>query len=161
MDCRRTRELLDALSDGELQFDLAKAVLGHLKSCPPCRSEADELRSLGLAVRRVGAIEVPGGLAGRIVSEARFVRVAPIKPSLRSAWPRVAALLAGAAAVIWIATPLAMRERPVFDEAAPLRLLVSDAHIDLDLVGSFANDLAGLSRLPEGRLMAELADIKQ
>lgn len=161
MDCRRTRELLSALSDGELQFDLAKAVLGHLKGCQPCRLEADELQSLGIAVRRAGATEVPGGLAGRIVREAQLVRVGPVTPSWRSAWPRLAALLAGAAAVAWIATPLALRERPAFDATAPLRRLVSEAHIDLDLAGSFANDLAGLARLPEGRLIGEMADIKR
>ena len=158
MDCHRTQALLCPLIDGELPLDLSGSVLDHLQRCPACRAAADELRSVGALVREL-AEPAPAGLGARILGEARAGRARP-RPwasGIASAWPRAAAMLAGAAAVVLISSPLkSAPSRSPVDSRSGFQRLVTESQADLELAGSFSGDFRVLAARPEGRLMYDL-----
>ncbi len=47
MNCRKTRSLLSAFYDNELEPILTKQIRGHIKSCARCRKELAALHRLG------------------------------------------------------------------------------------------------------------------
>ncbi|MFY9343685.1 MAG: zf-HC2 domain-containing protein [Planctomycetota bacterium] len=162
MDCQRARECLSPLADGELPVGLVREVLGHLRQCDSCRRELAALRAIGDGIRSIGATDVPGGLAARVVAAAgtaALVRRSARWPVLHTVGPRLAGLLAGAALVAIAMAPITGLPSPTGREALPLAALVSDAHFDVELHGSFAGDLARLTGHPEGQLLAELVGV--
>lgn len=52
MNCRDTARFLNPYVDGELDLTSALAIEEHLQTCPRCRAQETELRSLRAAMRR-------------------------------------------------------------------------------------------------------------
>ena len=57
--CRRTHRDLQAYLDGEVGEDVAWAVARHLADCDDCYGEADAIRSVKNAVRKLGVAPDP------------------------------------------------------------------------------------------------------
>jgi anti-sigma factor RsiW len=53
------RAKLSAWHDGELPADLMNSVADHLRNCPYCRKEIEELNRVDLLVRSLPGFEVP------------------------------------------------------------------------------------------------------
>ncbi len=161
MDCQRTRELLSPLGDGELPLDLSGAVLAHLEGCAPCRAEADALRSISVIVRDV-AEAAPAGLGARILGEARAQQASTgrWRPRLVSVLPRIAAVVAGAAAAATFLTPLTSAPVRDISPRSPLHLLAFESQAELELAGSFGADFRVLARSPEVQLMYDIAGVR-
>ena len=161
MDCQRTRELLSPLGDGELPLDLSGAVLAHLEGCAPCRAEADGLRFISSIVREV-AEPAPAGLGARILGEARARQATTgrWRPRLVSVLPRIAAVVAGAAAAATFLTPLTSAPARDISPRSPLHLLAFESQAELELAGSFGADFRVLARSPEVQLMYDIAGVR-
>jgi anti-sigma factor RsiW len=66
MTCEETRELLDALHDGELQPATFAAVETHLRTCTSCSATLAAHEALREKVRSLGRIPAPEALAAKI-----------------------------------------------------------------------------------------------
>jgi anti-sigma factor RsiW len=66
MKCEETRELLDALHDGELQSATHAAVEAHLRTCQSCSAAFTAHESLRAKVRSLGRTPAPLMLAAKI-----------------------------------------------------------------------------------------------
>jgi len=66
MKCEETRELLDALHDGELQPATLAAVETHLSTCSSCSGVLAAHEALREKVRSLGRTPAPEGLAAKI-----------------------------------------------------------------------------------------------
>ncbi len=59
MNCHRARSMISRFLDHELSEDLLRAFEDHLASCPVCRKETEELRSLLEIVERPADMPAP------------------------------------------------------------------------------------------------------
>lgn len=71
MDCRQVREELSAYIDGVLGESLLLQLEAHLKGCPHCAAEAEELREVVGMVRALGDIAPPEGFRGRVMARVK------------------------------------------------------------------------------------------
>lgn len=71
MDCRQIREELSAYIDGVLNEPLLQKVEAHLKACPGCAAEAEELREVVGMVRALGDIAPPAEFRGQVMARLR------------------------------------------------------------------------------------------
>lgn len=67
MDCTRCRAELSGLLDGELPPTIERSARAHLRACPACREDMEQLRAAVTLVRSVPAIAPPAGLEERIL----------------------------------------------------------------------------------------------
>jgi len=156
---------LGAFADGELSLSSARLLMDHLDGCAICRADLDEMRATSGLLRELHCAP-PRDLGANIRVAARSSLERHRKPHhwavqrwTAAAWPRVAAMLVGAACVSLFVSP-----SPVVgnnDSGArnsSLGHLMREADGGLGLDGSFRADIRSLSRMPEGRLIAEMAD---
>lgn len=68
MSCRNAQVLLSAYIDGELAGGEMMRVREHLRSCPECRSEFEEVRAVKTMLGNTGEVEVPTGLEERLMA---------------------------------------------------------------------------------------------
>jgi len=80
MTCEETRALLSQFIDDALSLPVRFTVDEHLDSCPVCRSEAAQLRSLSRGLRQLARPAVPVDLASTI-TEALVIEVAARRQS--------------------------------------------------------------------------------
>jgi anti-sigma factor RsiW len=66
MTCEETRELLDAVHDGELQPAMRAAVEAHLRTCTSCTATLAGHEALRKKVRSLGRMPAPEALAAKI-----------------------------------------------------------------------------------------------
>lgn len=66
MEHDQLRTKLSAWHDGELPADLMNSVADHLRNCPECRKEVEELNRVDLLVRSLPGFEVPEEFASRV-----------------------------------------------------------------------------------------------
>ena len=96
-DCRRTSSDLSAWLDGELSESDARRCAEHVAQCASCRAEQDRLATARELLRAMPAPPVPAGLAAAIKSAAADEMS---HEGVVWLWPRWAAPLAAAAAVV-------------------------------------------------------------
>jgi anti-sigma factor RsiW len=101
MICDRARRLFGACWDDELTQAERDGLEGHLASCPPCRTEYDELsRALELTAS-LPRVEMSAGFVDRVLVRARRATTAPdIVHEAGSRWVPVALAAAGAVLVV-------------------------------------------------------------
>ncbi|MFZ5650105.1 MAG: anti-sigma factor family protein [Bacillota bacterium] len=117
MQCHEIQESLSAYLDGMLDPSVTDSVDRHLKRCPVCRSEAEDLKMIVRLVRELPEVEPPAGF--RTELRAKLDRVpAPagkaglIQKISRGRWAGIVALAAsfllvvGTAASVWDGFPL-------------------------------------------------------
>ncbi len=68
MQCERTRELLDAYQDQELDLRERRDVAAHLETCSNCNAIASEIRHVSLQLAAVGREPAPTELRARITA---------------------------------------------------------------------------------------------
>lgn len=117
MDCRETRDLLDAYADNALGLADAARLNRHLPGCAACRAELEALRALGHAVRAEAPYHrAPASLRERVVGALpREAEPAASTPRRIAGWGvlawtnvATAAIAAGAlvlAAALWLQRP--------------------------------------------------------
>lgn len=143
--------------DGELPLDLSGPVLKHLQACAACQCKVDGLRGVGKALRTL-AVPAPAGLGARILAEARVADVVSgaERFGFASALPRVAALLAGAAAAtLLFSMPTTLPVGDAVARGSEVHRLLTESQSNIELAGSFDADFRLLAARPEGRLMHE------
>ena len=153
MQCDRARDLLGASVDGEVTGAERQAIAEHVRSCPRCAAEAEDIRRLSRQVAAVGREAAPRALARRISADLAAehpvatdaVAIAPAvrMQSNRQRYGSMAASLAAAclvtAALTWsVANRWTASERFERDivsahirsllQDAPIQVASSDAH---------------------------------
>lgn len=68
MDCKQIREELSAYIDGMLTEPVLSRVEAHLRSCPGCAAEMEELREVVGMVRALGEVSAPVGFRGQVMA---------------------------------------------------------------------------------------------
>jgi anti-sigma factor RsiW len=108
VSCARTRELLDAYVDGELESAAVAELDGHLGGCPDCARLRDDRRALSAEIR-AGApyFRAPEHLRSAI---GRALRPEPVRPRRAPAWTLWGAIAGVAAAAglvlgVWLGRP--------------------------------------------------------
>ncbi len=104
MKCRRTCERLNAYLDGELAPHEALAVQEHLRACPRCAAELDELKRLNRALEGQPLIAVPAAFARRVRAAGEERRAGPVPIATSTA--RLNLVLSRVAAVVMVAAGL-------------------------------------------------------
>ena len=143
MQCERTRELLDAFHDRELDLRERRDVAAHLETCSNCNAIASEIRHVSLQLAAAGREPAPTELRARITaalakadaqSTSRLTRILGVHaPSLL----RQAAVLAFACGLTALATTmiLSRAERSTLLErevvSAHLRSLLQESPIQV------------------------------
>jgi len=143
MQCERTRELLDAYHDQELDSRERRDVAAHLETCSNCNAIASEIRHVSLQLAAVGREPAPTELRARITaalakadaqSTSRLTRILGVHaPGLL----RQAAVLAFACGLTALATTmiLSRAERSTLLErevvSAHLRSLLQESPIQV------------------------------
>ncbi|HET7224285.1 MAG TPA: zf-HC2 domain-containing protein [Candidatus Eisenbacteria bacterium] len=75
MTCEQIRELLSPFSDDELDAASSRAVERHVAGCAACAAALDELRALGIRVRREADYEpAPDTLRARVLADIGLAR---------------------------------------------------------------------------------------
>lgn len=114
MDCTKCKELLIAYVEGLLDESPKQTVAEHLKNCPACQAEADELSALQQRLVRngktVGQSDLENNVMNRIVREQNVRLKAAVKATealkLRSKIMKSPITKIAAAAVIVIAAAI-------------------------------------------------------
>lgn len=120
MNCREARSRIDEDLDGELAPSERAELEAHLRACARCRREAEGLRAL-LAEAAALPARVPPerDLWPEIRAEIRRRKVVRLEPRAARAWPRRAALVAAAVALVAISSTLTMILRQPRDDLSP------------------------------------------
>lgn len=71
MDCRQVHEELSAYIDGVLEELVALQVEAHLRACPDCAAEAEELREVIGMVRALGDIVPPEEFCSQVLARVQ------------------------------------------------------------------------------------------
>jgi len=97
------QQLLPAYLDQELGIVDALAVERHLETCPDCRRDIEEQRSVSMRTRLGAAyFDAPPALRARIVAAVPTSQAPRARPARARAWlPRAAAALAVSLALAW------------------------------------------------------------
>ncbi|MHC4480994.1 MAG: anti-sigma factor family protein [Planctomycetota bacterium] len=90
MDCPEAQEKLNSYLDGEISPEGVAAVQEHLRVCPRCAAELNELERLNQVLDVLQGIEVPKGFARRAIPAPTPVRARPLPVQVLG---RVAAVL--------------------------------------------------------------------
>jgi hypothetical protein len=140
MNCRKCRERLERFLDNELSGAERVALEQHLAVCPECRSQAEELKALGLLLQDRPQVEPEPGFTENfndrfwheVKRRRRMQSIEPGRGFFAFGWNR--ALVTAAAAMLLVAvgfvgyrslhtivgpTPVAMPEEAVVREPEP------------------------------------------
>jgi anti-sigma factor (TIGR02949 family) len=120
MNCERTRALLGAHLDGELDAVNDRELQLHLRECPRCLAAADQQQTLSRMVRQAAPYQrAPTGLDARIRASLRSHALPEgqaqrLKPPPRRAswfwqWTSAAATLAAVVVAVWIGAAVTAR----------------------------------------------------
>ena len=71
MDCQAVRGKIDLYIDGVLSPADSEPFLVHVESCQDCRKELEDIMRLHRALRSLGDVEPPFGLAAAAARKAR------------------------------------------------------------------------------------------
>lgn len=112
MDCQAVRGKIDLYIDGVLSPMDSEPFLVHVESCQDCKKELDDMMRLHRALRSLGDVEPPFGLAAAAVRKARRRRGMPFAYISVG----VAAALAFALVLTSVVSPRSNRST---DQAAP------------------------------------------
>ena len=87
MNCEMAQRKLSAYLDGELDAALHQELAGHLRQCPGCREELEELGGVDILLRSLPQYHPTADFAQVVVSRVQD-RVAPgqSRPFLIRAW---------------------------------------------------------------------------
>jgi anti-sigma factor RsiW len=142
MNCDEARELLGALSDGELAEAERRVVERHVAGCASCRQALADLQALSAGVRRAARFSQPEGLEDRVRS-ALFDEESALSAAQRAHTPlfsrRLAAVshlgaaLFGGAIAASVAVMLQPAQAPLFGQEA------LSAHIGAMMTEQFAS----------------------
>lgn len=117
MQCHEIQESLSAYLDGMLDPSVMEAVDRHLKQCPVCRSEVEDLKMIVRLVRDLPEVEPPAGFRAELRAKLERVPAPSGKAGMmqkisRRRWAGIIALAAsfllvvGTAASVWDGFPL-------------------------------------------------------
>lgn len=129
MNCQHARSLISRYLDRELSEDLLRALEDHLASCPVCRKETEELRSLLEIVERPADMPVPTRLFAMIrerLPDAGRIRVLPW-------WKPVLVPVLATAAFILTAFASANLIPRIVAQPADRQLQITSAAMDLSV----------------------------
>jgi len=115
MDCQAVRRKIDLYIDGVLSPADSEPFLAHVESCQDCRKELQEMMRLQRALRSLGDLEPPFGLAAAAARKARRRRGMPFAYISVG----VAAALAFALVLTNVILPRYARYNRSADQAAP------------------------------------------
>ncbi len=151
MKCKETSERLDAYLDGELAPREALAVQAHLRECPRCAAELQELQRLSEAVQSLEGIVPPSDFSRRVrdAAEARRDAIIQLRPLAAQRLSRAASLIAALVMVVaglWFGA--SMGHSAARGGSAPVETEIAE-------VGDFDLQLDPLSATPLGSV-AEL-----
>ncbi len=96
MDCEKTKELLWEMSRGELSPQDEKSVHDHIKQCPDCAIEFEQIGQLQACLEDDGAIDVKAGM-NRVFSNVW----AEVRVEKSPIWRPISGLLATAAVALF------------------------------------------------------------
>lgn len=109
--CNRTRSLLSAYSDSELTGSEMLRIQDHLRSCPACRRELEQIREIKEYLAEPLPIEAPLGLEDRILQRVHASSSRrPLSLGLRFRLVGTAAAAASFVFAIWV-LPYGSQER--------------------------------------------------
>lgn len=121
MSCLRTRQMLDAWLDGELDAGTSAALAGHAAGCPDCRALRGERERLRADLRTAQRHAAPAALKAAIAARVRQARPPAARaPRVVTWWQALA--LAGATGALAVLVTVSVLPGPVRDVVqAPLR----------------------------------------
>ncbi len=129
MNCRRAKKEISRFLDRETPEELMRDFEEHLATCPACREETEELRSLLEIIEKPADVPAPARLYNLIrerLPDPERVRVLPWwKPVLVPA-------LATAAFILTVFTSVHLISRVIARPSAP-QLQVTSATMDLSV----------------------------
>lgn len=83
LTCSEVLERISAYLDGETEPALSDGISRHLAECSACRTEAERLSEVDLALRELPRYEVSRGFTAALVAAVRE----PAAPSRKPDWP--------------------------------------------------------------------------
>jgi len=134
MDCREIKKMLPVFLDGELESVLENTVADHLRTCPQCRREAEELQKAWDLLGELEPIEPDPFYRTRF-----WARVAEQEPWPRRVWESMRHFFGGryrlpalaAAAVLLVVSVFAVQRYQQSRQIAPVAEIGA---ADLELV---------------------------
>ncbi len=111
MSCLRTRQMLDAWQDGELDAGSDAELRRHVEGCAECAALHRQREALRAAIRSAPRHVAPEGLRRAIVARLGEASAQGLSPTRRPmlAWWQALMLAAGSAALGVLATALVLR----------------------------------------------------
>jgi anti-sigma factor RsiW len=106
MTCGEARELLDALSDGELDAARRTAVEAHIAGCAACAASFQALKSLSASLRAAPYHRAPAGLRADVRRALRGRETAPAGIWRTRVAPGLVGALAGFACALFLMRPM-------------------------------------------------------
>ncbi len=119
MDCTEVRDHLSAWIDRELPLDRAWRIEQHLRECPACTRESEELRELVGWVADVPRFRVPAELTAAIQEQLTRVEPEPARIPFLARYKGPVQAFATVAAVLAIAAVNQFTYRPAPVDRAP------------------------------------------
>ena len=111
MSCLRTRQMLDAWLDGELDAGTNAALAEHAAGCPDCRALRGERERLRADLRAAPRHAAPAALKGTIAARVRQARPPVVRvPRMLTWWQALA--LAGATGALAVLVTLSVLPGP-------------------------------------------------
>ena len=102
MSCLRTRQMLDAWLDGELDAGTSAELVQHASACPACRRLREERADLRSALKAMPRHAAPATLRPAITARIESARrVAPLFPRMLAWWQALVFAAASAALAVW------------------------------------------------------------
>lgn len=103
MSCLRTRQMLDAWIDGELDAGTSAELARHASACVACRELRDERADLRSALKAMPRHAAPAALGPAITARIESARrSAPLVPRMLAWWQALALAGASAALAAWV-----------------------------------------------------------
>lgn len=96
--CERVRSLLDPFIDDELAAEEQREVERHVRACPECQRELEELGELGAKLRLAAFHKAPARLLSSVQESLRMVEPRKPRPAQTRRWSLVASHLGAAVA---------------------------------------------------------------
>jgi hypothetical protein len=160
MNCQNFQTLLNRDLDGVLDAADAARLRAHVAACPRCASEHAALEAMRSAFRDLRQVDVPAGLADRIVTGAAVPRTPVLRIPRVAMIPIAASVLAlcmVSAALGWrLKEPMQVRAHERLDEARYREFLRSDLALPEDKIDS----ILAIRRDFDGRFAAEKAELR-
>ena len=144
MDCQAVRGKIDLYIDGVLSPADSEPFLVHMESCQDCRKELEDIMRLHRALRSLGDVEPPCGLAAAAARKARRRRGMPFAYISVG----VAAALAFALVLTNVVFPRYTRYNRSADLAAPESFMMAAPAEEYSLSGAEGEAPAAAEEAP-------------